>query len=31
MLDTFGKGKEEQAAAAWIRDNPDVLPAVPTT
>jgi glycine betaine/proline transport system substrate-binding protein len=31
MLDTFGKGKEEQAAAAWLRDNPDVLPAVPTT
>jgi glycine betaine/proline transport system substrate-binding protein len=28
MLNKFGEGKEEEAAEAWVKDNPDVLPKV---
>jgi glycine betaine/proline transport system substrate-binding protein len=28
MLNKFGEGKEEEAAEAWIKDNPDVFPSV---
>jgi glycine betaine/proline transport system substrate-binding protein len=28
MLNKFGEGKEEEAAEAWIKDNPDILPEV---
>ena len=31
VVNKYGKGKEAAAVAAWLKQNPNVLPALPTS